>query len=235
MNQLLVHKNCDTLDEFVQWLDGQPTGLAIFNHPAQYGSDSFEHFNLPKTQRIVGMELWNRNKDYFSRKGNTGESYYDEALQKGWYIGAGGGQDNHDRSWGIMNKSRMAVLAEDLSRDNIMEALKERRFYSTLIDGVALSFKCNGQHMGSVLVDDDNGIRDRECTVDVSSDHKFTWIELIQNGDYVLTSIENPTLPFTATMQAVDDDEYIYAVLYQGCDWKVVTSPIFFKTEKDPW
>lgn len=180
------------------------------------------------------MELWNRNADYFTRKGNNGVNYYDEALQKGWYIGAGGGQDNHDRSWGIMNQSRMAVMAETLSRESIMEALKERRFYSTLIDGVALSFKCNGQHMGSVLVDDDNGIRDRECTVDVSSDHKFTWIELIQNG-VVVTSVENPTLPFTAIMQAVDDYDYIYAVLYQGCDWKVVTSPIFFKTEKDPW
>ena len=86
------HEDCDTLDEFVQWLDSQPTGLAIFNHPGQYGSDSFEHFNLPKTPHIIGMELWNREMDYYSRKGNNGVRYYDEALQKGWYIGAGGGQ-----------------------------------------------------------------------------------------------------------------------------------------------
>ena len=223
----------NTLNEFVQWLDGQPTGLAIFNHPGQYGSDSFEQFNFPKTQRIVGMELWNRNVDYFSRRGNNGMRYFDEALRKGWYIGAGGGQDNHDRSWGKMNKSRMAVLAKNLSRGGIMEAFEERRFYSTLIDGVKLSFKCNGRHMGSVIVDVKK--KDRECTVDVSSDHKFTWIELIQNGDYVFTSVENPTLPFTISLQAIADDEYIYAVLYQGNNWKVVTSPIFFKTEQNPW
>ena len=60
----------------------------MFNHPGQYGSDSFEQFNFPKTRRIVGMELWNRDKDYYSREGTDGVRYYDEALQKGWYIGA---------------------------------------------------------------------------------------------------------------------------------------------------
>ena len=79
----------------------------------------------------IAVELWNRNTDYFTRKGDNGVRYYDEALQKGWYIGAGGGQDNHDRSWGVKNQSRMAVMAETLSRESIIEALKER--VSTLL------------------------------------------------------------------------------------------------------
>lgn len=91
------YENCDTLDEFVD-LIGLMHNRVVFNHPGQsgqYGSDSFEQFNFPKTKRIVGMEMWNRDKDYYSRKGIDGVRYYDEALQKGWYIGAAGGQGKH--------------------------------------------------------------------------------------------------------------------------------------------
>ena len=226
--------NCDTLEDFVKWLDSQPTGLAIFNHPGQYDSSAFNKFDFTKSEHIIGMEVWNRDKDYYTRKGADGVRYYDEALQKGWRIGAGGGQDNHSDDWATKNKSRMAVLAKDLSRTSLMEALEARRFYSTLIDGVALSFQCNGQDMGSVvLVEGDGTGAQHTCTVDVTSAHIFTWIELVHNGDEVV-SIENPSFPLTSSIDAdtINGNEYIYAVLYQGCDWKVVTSPIFFEAEE---
>lgn len=161
--------------------------------------------------------------------------YYDEALLKHWHIGAGGGQDNHGRDWGTKNNSRMAVLATDLSRSGIMEALAARRFYSTLIEGVVLSFQCNGQEMGSV-VQLAEGEEVRSCTVDLTSKNVFTWIELIQNGD-VTVSIESPTFPLTtnirpSTATSAAGGEYIYAVLYQWDDWKVVTSPIFFEAKE---
>ena len=226
--------NCDTLGEFVKWLDSQPTGLAIFNHPGQYDSNAFNKLDFTKSEHIIGMELWNRDKEYYTKRGADGVRYYDEALQKGWRIGAGGGQDNHSDDWATKNKSRMAVLAKSLSRSDIMEALEARRFYSTLIDGVALSFQCNGQDMGSVvLVEGDGTGAHHTCTVDVTSAHIFTWIELVHNGDEVV-SIENPSFPLTSSIDAdtINGNEYIYAVLYQGCDWKVVTSPIFFEAEE---
>jgi len=180
------------------------------------------------------MEMWNRDKDYYSRKGIDGVRYYDEALQKGWYIGAGGGQDNHGWDWGTKNESRMAVLAKELSRESIMEALKERRYYSTLIDGVKVSFKCDDQDIGSIIKSVEGGVH--SCTFDVISNHAFTWIELIRNGSPI-ASVSNPTFPFTTTLPALGGgDEFIYAVLFQGDDWKVVTSPIFFKivSEEEP-
>ena len=85
-----------------------------------------------------------------------------------------------------MNQSPMGVLATELSRLGIMEALQARRFYSTRIDGVVLSFQCNGQEMGSVFL------------ADVTSVHRqsFTWIKLIKNGN-VVRSIPSPTFPLT--------------------------------------
>lgn len=114
-----------------------------------------------------------------------------------------------------------------------MEALKERRYYSTLIDGVAVSFQCDNQDMGSIIKSFEGGVH--SCTFDVSSNHVFSWIELIRNGS-PYESVANPIFPLTTTLPALTNDEYIYAVLYQGSKWNVVTSPIFFKivSEEEP-
>lgn len=215
--------SCDTLNEFVSWLNSQPAGLAIMNHPGQYGSSAWNNFVFPQSPRIIGLELWNRNNDYFLRTGQSGKRYFDEALQKGWRIGAGGGQDNHDRSWGTMNGARMAVLATELSRNGIMEALASRRFYTTLINGVRVSFKCDGKEMGSVI----SGSGGHSCTVRVLSGHTFTWIEVVKNGSNA-ASVANPSFPFTLNISTTGN-EYVYVVLWQGNDWKVVSSPIFFQ------
>ena len=112
-----------------------------------------------------------------------------------------------------------------------MEALQARRFYSTRIDGVALSFQCNGQEMGSVLL----AGRDISCTIDVTSGHQqsFTWVELVKNGN-VVRSIPSPTFPLTKRKINTVADDYIYAILWQGNVWKVITSPIFFTGMGEP-
>jgi hypothetical protein len=217
-----AESHCDTLDEFVNWLDSSG-GLAILAHPGQYGSNIWSNFMFKKTPRIIGMELWNRNNNYYTRTGQDGIRYYDEALQKGWKIGAAGGQDNHDESWGTMNTARMAVLATELSREGIMEALAARRYYSTMIDDVEITFKCDEHEMGSSIF----AAGEHSCTVDILSSHTFTWIDVVQNGSYS-ARVENPNFPYTISI-STRGDEYVYVVLWQGNEWKIVTSPIFFE------
>ncbi|XOF33095.1 MAG: hypothetical protein ACL93V_13925 [Candidatus Electrothrix sp. YB6] len=62
------------------------------------------------------MELWNKNDDfdyytdgYYSSDGNKG--HFDEALIRGWYIGASGSDDNQQGTWGTRNDFRIGVLA----------------------------------------------------------------------------------------------------------------------------
>lgn len=222
-------ESCDTLEDFEEWLDSQPSGVAIFNHPGQYRSNAWNQFKFPKTDRIVGMELWNRDKDYYTQKASDGEYYYDDALRKGWRIGAGGGQDNHSDNWGIRNRHRMAILATELSRSGIMEALEARRFYSTLIDKVDISFQCNGEEMGSVLP-----AGEHSCYFNVNSGHGFSWFEVIKNGR-VSESIpirRKRDFPLTIDI-STDVDDYIYGVLWRGDDWEVVTSPFWFSDETE--
>ena len=103
----------DTLNGLVNWLNTQPNAVALLNHPGQYGT-TFDRFVFNKTDKIVGMELWNRSSDYYSNNvfytNDGNKDYSDEALSRGWYIGAGGGQDNHEGGWGTDSDSRIAVL-----------------------------------------------------------------------------------------------------------------------------
>ncbi|MFS8071033.1 MAG: PHP domain-containing protein, partial [Byssovorax sp.] len=58
----------DTLNGLVSWLNNQPSAFAFFNHPGQYNT-TFDKFAFNKTNKIVGMELWNRTSDYYSNDG----------------------------------------------------------------------------------------------------------------------------------------------------------------------
>ncbi|NIO07792.1 MAG: hypothetical protein GTO40_07200, partial [Deltaproteobacteria bacterium] len=58
-------------------------------------------------------------------------SYWDVGNLRGWYLGALGGQDNHSPNWGTRNQFRTAVLAVELTREAIIDAYLNRRFYVT--------------------------------------------------------------------------------------------------------
>ncbi|MCL1786765.1 MAG: PHP domain-containing protein, partial [Defluviitaleaceae bacterium] len=164
----------DTLDKFYQWLDTQPA-VGFFNHPGDYVWDTwypsetwgpefnfFNPINGFTTDRMVGMELFNRNAAFetyfysyrfgdFRDRLNPGDrvqlranTFLDEANQQGWRIGAAGSDDHHGMGWGTMNDFRMAILAPELTRDALFYAMENRRFYSTLDSNLALSFTIGG-------------------------------------------------------------------------------------------
>jgi hypothetical protein len=119
--------------------------LAFFNHPARGAGVRFEGFATTPTDKIVGMELFNKsdgfdvyyyNDGFYPNDGNLG--HYDEANIRGWRIGAAGNDDNHGGTWGTRTDFRTAILSENLTRADLLEAMQERRFYSTLDKNNAL-------------------------------------------------------------------------------------------------
>jgi hypothetical protein len=133
--------------------------------------------------QMVGIETWNGNNsfdEYYYAGGWEGnDSYWDEGNLKGWYLGALGGQDNHHPHWGTLNDFRTAVLAEGLTREQIVDAYRNRRFYVTEDKDLYLDFRCKGYPMGSRL----SGVR-RKFVVkarDRSGD-TFKRVRLYRNG-----------------------------------------------------
>lgn len=217
-----------TLDQLVDWLSGR-SAIALFNHPGQYGT-TFDGFEFARSDAFVGMELWNRDTDYYSGDGfhadDGGRGYYDEALSRGWYIGAGGGQDNHSADWGTANEWRIAVLAPAKTRADILDAFRARRFYATRDRDLRLAFTCNGQHMGSKIAPGD-----LDCRIEVRDGDRevFAKVELVVNGKVVRTWAVHDTHLVLAHALAGQQGDYLYLRAYQAneSDWVAISSPIF--------
>ena len=192
--------------------------VAFFNHPGQYNT-TFDNFNFNYSDKIVGMEMWNRSDDYYGSG-----SWYHSALSKGWYIGAVGSGDNHSANWGTQNEWRMAVLAPQKTRASIFDAMKARRFYASRDKNLALSFKCNGAQMGSKIA---GGTLNIEIEATDADNETFSRIDLLKNGAVVQTWTPNATHPLVSSTQRGIQGDYFYVTAYQTNTWEAISSPIF--------
>ena len=79
------------------------------------------------------------------------ENSYNLALSKGWHVGPTNNQDNHNASWGTANDHRTVLLARELTRPALYDAMANRRVYATEDKNMKIDFTINGEVMGSVL------------------------------------------------------------------------------------
>ena len=222
----------DTFSELCEWLAPR-NALAFFNHPGRSGSfDEFDRFEGPVSDRFVGMELFNKSagfhifyyNDGFDPRDNN-KGYYDEALSRGWHIGAAGGGDNHSASWGSYTGYRIAVLAPACTRKEISAAFMARRTYSTLDKNILLSFSADGNEMGST-------VRGTRHTFTISAadmdGERFSEV-VLYNGDHdiVATWRPSPGIFETACPVTVTDDDYFYVKVSQYDTDEAVSAPIW--------
>ena len=214
------------------WLNSRNC-VAFFNHPGREnaGNIEFNHFSTTPSSKIVGMELWNKldpftdyyyNDGYYANDGNKG--YFDEALIRSWKIGASGSEDNHVGTWGNYCEYKMAVLANAKTRTDIYAAFQARRFYSTLDRNIGLSFKINGNEMGSTLSAGTYGMQIQ--AVDGNGEI-FSTIRLIKNGVVINTWNPNSATPNITQDLTLVNGEYYYVVVTQADNDEAISSPIW--------
>ncbi len=220
-----------TLNQLVSWLSTQ-NAISFFNHPGQYGT-TFDKFNFNMSSKLVGMELWNRSDDYYSGDGfyagDGGKGYYDEALARGWYLGAGGGQDNHSADWGTASESRIAVLALEKTRAAILDAFNARRYYSSRDRNLVLSFACDKEPMGSQIRGGSVA-----CDIEMSDgdSESFAAVDLLLNGEVIQTWTPGSTHPVLTHSLEVKQGDYLYVRVFQSQQptrWAAISSPIFIR------
>jgi len=218
------------LNGLVEWMsDPRRDCIAFFNHPGQYGYD-FDKFLFNYSDKIVGMELWNRDDDYYDTN-YYGNGSWNDALGKGWYIGASGSGDNHDADWGTLNEWRMAVLAQEKTQRSIYAAMKARRFYSTRDKNLELSFTCNGAQMGSQIA---GGRLDVVIEASDGDGEIFSKIWLFKNGKKIKNWNPNSTNPYVTTTVNGTKGDYFYVLVEQSGEfkWAAISSPIFINKYK---
>jgi len=77
----------------------------------------------------------------------TSESNYREFLNMGFHISPAANQDTHGPNWGTVTAARTAAWADGVSYDQLMDAFRANRVYTTEDDELVVAFqvKYNGQ------------------------------------------------------------------------------------------
>ena len=220
-----------SFSDLKSWLNARE-GIAFFNHPGREDNGlEFEHFNSAPGEQFVGMELWNKGtgfEEYYYNDGYQGNdgglSYYDEALTRGWRIGAAGAHDHHGTSWGKTDRA-MAILAPELNRPSLYAAMKARRFYSTEDRSLVMSFKLNGAEMGSTVTAGDN----QTFTVQAYDEQNevITKVQLYRNGLLFYEWMSNSISPILNKQVTTSADEYYYVKVTQVDGDEAISSPIY--------
>lgn len=231
-NYITTASPANTFSGLCNWLNNNEC-VAFFNHPGRNNSTGleFDHFTSVPTNKIVGMELWNKTDrfpvyyytdGYYPNDGN--KSWMDEAISRGWKIGASGSEDNHSGTWGTATNSKLAILATANNRTEIYNALKARRFFTTYDRNLALSFKIGGNEMGSTISGASYGLNILATDAD---GEMFTEVKLLKNGTLLqswapYSSQVNITSDMTCT-----NGEYYYIIVKQADGDEAISSPIW--------
>jgi hypothetical protein len=236
------------ITRFYDWLIERTEGFGRFNHPGDYDFIRLELLHLrpyPEVvAQMVGIENYNGSEgfDVYYYSGSWWSfipfSYWDVGNLRKWYLGSLGGQDNHSEDWGVRNEFRTAVLAETLTRESIVEAYMNRRFYATEDKNLHLDFRCQGFPMGSRLTDVAREFVVKAWDKDISDD-AFREVRFYRNGKL----IETITIPEPKNCIEVGFSDpwffraaYYYVIVRQnddndgnGFDDEAISSPIWIE------
>ena len=181
-------------DRFVaHWLKKHPDAVTGFNHPdwsAGRGLNNFRDFEfIPRiAKQVVYMEVsFLEEPPFFYR-----------ALDKGWWIAPLAAQDNHGPDW-CLRPELTAVYATALTEDALREAFLARRFYATLERDLVISFKGNGEMMGSRVT---GKKADLEIAVTHEKGKVPKLVRLVSNGGEVLKEWKPEGSEFRAAWEA---------------------------------
>ncbi len=165
------------------WIE-EHNGLAQFNHPGRENG-VFNNLKLEPNvkEHFFGIETGNKNTG-----NNDGEfiPYYIMALDKGWHVAPTSNQDNHSMK---MNSHRTVYWGPELSREELLTAMRARRLYSSDDPNIEVMFRTQNAFMGEVIEITSDEV---EFLIKVVDDEPILRLELITRGGHVATSYEPP-------------------------------------------
>ena len=197
------------IDLFYIWLQ-LSNGIGQYNHPGEQLLDYNNFKYISKADKYMCLlETGNGGTGNYTNKYIP---QYIKALDKGWHVAPANNQDNHSMS---TNCHRTAIVAAELSRTSLKDAIRNRRVYSTDDPNMKVVFKAGPVWMGSQLATDDPEIT---FTVSVTDDEPIMKMELISNKGVVVATktfseaadeyLWEPTVPIAA-------DAYFFVKVYE--------------------
>ena len=208
----------------VLWMLNNPDAVITINHP--HKNILYLKYNEILNRVITSIEVGN---GCIPNKYVRHDKYYYSLLDMGWKLGAINSQDNHRMNFGD-SENLTAFLAYDLTTQNLIDAFRERRTYSTESRTLKMYFTINSNYMGKIIKLENNRIRFMIFAEDVRV--KITSIDIITNNGVVIKNISDINLN---SIKYLYDHEHLsketwYVVrIYQEGHRLSISSPIFIE------
>jgi hypothetical protein len=213
-----------------------------FNHPnPEYGTNFNDLAYYPEyVDEVISIEIRN------GQRVDNYETQYIQALRNGWHVGPFANQDNHEGHWGDQGNPNSGgqiyltgILADALTKTDILEALRTRRFFACEVDPpsdrMELEFYANGQVMGSSIVSSAHlALTGTARALNGSS--LFNRVDLFEDGVLIRTHQQIGTnISWTFDEALLDGENHFYFVRATQVDgdhaW---SSPIRVVAQVDP-
>lgn len=138
-------------------INARPGAFAYLAHPqaTDYTNLFTTAINASADNAIIGMAArsgpaFSTNNSYSNPSTSDFVPRYQEALSLGYHLGIGLDHDTHNSVFGRQTAGRLVALAPILTRNNILDAFRKMRIYSSDDWNVQVDFKINTQPMGSI-------------------------------------------------------------------------------------
>ena len=157
-------------------------------------------------------------------------AFYKNMLAKGYHVGPVIDHDNHNLTFGHTAKSRLVILANSLTENNLLDAMRRMRFYASEDCGAKISFTINTPPLGSVLRQTGAPVISVNTitTAAVSSIKLMYGVPGSGTAATTLTSTTTGTLNYTHTALSNLATGYYFADITETNGQRIITAPIWY-------
>ena len=226
-------ENGTTVQGFYDWLskatEYDSAGMVMqFNHPGWINfNDWFYHPEISGIARLEEIGNGNGTSYVFS------ESEFIRSLDYGWKVGATNNADTHSTAWGTNTENRTGTWMTELTKSNLLEALRERRTFASEDKNFSLSMKANGYWMGSEIPN--TGSISFKINGMDGDGELATLVQVITNQGVVVDSLAPNSSNFTwePVITVTPGVHYYYVKVTQTDGDKIVASPVWTMGTED--
>lgn len=212
----------NNINLLVLWMINNPDSFITINHP--HKTIELLDYNEVLNKIITSIEVGNGS---FPSKYTRHDKYYYSLLDKGWKLGAINGQDNHKLNFGDSD-NLTALIAPSLSLNNIIDAFRRRRTYSTESRSLKLNFKINNTYMGAILPADS-----KKLNFSILADDpliKINEIHIVTNKGNIVNKICDIHLnhiKYLYSHERKENETWYIIKIFQDNHRIAISSPIF--------
>ncbi len=202
------HKNIYHIDPTIPLFDhtdeGTDTSRALFEKVKKAGAIAVPHHigwtgvdwenHDPVAQPLVEIVSVHGAFEYMGNKpiphrGGLRGCFVQDGLARGFRFGIVGGSDSHGLIWHHRvcykrdpNRAGWScILAKELTRESLWDALKKRRCYATSGIWLRMVFEINGHMMGEEFETSEPPV----IRIDVNAESELKWLEIVRNNETI--------------------------------------------------